>query len=188
MTDREYLDNFEALLTDGLVKLVQGAGLLGEAAYGVKLPASPDIDELWDRNLIKDYVADAVCNFNEYPEAAISWAGFLGMAVAHYWDSDWSAHKDDVLRNFYGKRGFDDMDENILQNCLGMELESPEAKKTSDTLLSCALAVLGLIQHEGIETQTEQGFYILARCYTVLYKIGAAIQLFRNGYVVKTIN
>ncbi len=182
MIDHEYLDRFESLLSEGLERLVRGAGLLGEAVYGMKLPASPDIDEFWDKSLIKDYIADAVQNFNEYPEAAISWAAFLGMAVAHHWDSDWAKHKNDTFKSFYGSRGFDDMDEHILRDIVGLELDSPEAKKISDTLLSCALAALGLIQHENIETQTEQGFYILARTYTVLYKMGEAIELHRLGY------
>jgi ABC-type glutathione transport system ATPase component len=45
-----------------------------------------------------------------------------------------------------------------------------------------SLAVLGLLQHEGVETQTARGFYLLARAYTVLYRIGAAIELHRLGY------
>ncbi|HIT47644.1 MAG TPA: hypothetical protein IAC35_07295 [Candidatus Cryptobacteroides merdipullorum] len=60
--------------------------------------------------------------------------------------------------------------------------DSPEAKKISDTLLSCALATLGLIRHEGIETQTERGFFVLTRSYSVLYRIGAGIELQRLGY------
>ena len=119
-------------------------------------------------------------NCNEYPEAAIAWAGFLGMAVAHNWDVDWEAHKDDPYKSYYGSRGWDDMDEHILWEVLAL----PEAigKKLSDTLDSCALAALGLIRHEGIEAQTELGFYVLVRTYSVLYRIGAAIELQRLGY------
>ena len=65
-----------------------------------------------------------------------------------------------------------------------MVVALPEAigKKLSDTLDSCALAALGLIRHEGIEAQTELGFYVLVRTYSVLYRIGAAIELQRLGY------
>ena len=42
--------------------------------------------------------------------------------------------------------------------------------------------MLGLLQHEGVETQTARGFYLLARTYTVLYRIGAGIELHRLGY------
>ena len=150
MKDTELYDRYERTLEDGLVKICRGAGLVGDM-----LLRSDDIDARWD-DYIKDYVADAVENFNIYPEAAISWAGFLGIAVAHWWDADWQGHKDDPYRSFYGTRGWDDMDEHVLRDLLGLKLDSPEAKKISDTLLSCALATLGLIRHEGIETQTEQ--------------------------------
>lgn len=169
-----YLDRYEAVLEDGLVKICKGAGLLRE-----QFMRSEDIDGKWEQ-YAQDYVADAVLNFNEYPEAAIAWAGFLGMAVAHNWDVDWEAHKDDPYKSYYGSRGWDDMDEHILWEVLAL----PEAigKKLSDTLDSCALAALGLIRHEGIEAQTELGFYVLVRTYSVLYRIGAAIELQRLGY------
>ena len=125
-------------------------------------------------------MADAVLNFNEYPEAAIAWAAFLGMAVAHNWDTDWDAHKNDSYKSYYGSRGWDDMDEHILWELLCL----PEqiGKKISDTLDSCALAALGLIRHEGIEAQTDLGFYVLVRTYAVMFRLGAAIELQRLGY------
>lgn len=174
------IDNFEQTLTQGLIKVLKGAGYLqGEYPENL-LPISEDIENFWNDHLIKDYIADAVVNFNDYPEAALSWAGFLGMAVARNWDKDWLRHRRDSYQNFYGSRGFDDMDEYILANILRVKPE--EAKRLSDTFLSLALATLGLIQHEGVETQTQTGFYILARCYTVIYKLGAALWLERLGY------
>lgn len=174
MQDTEFLDRFEKLLEDGLVKLCSGAGLLSGELLG-----SSDIDGNWDL-YVKDYVADAVENFNEYPQSSIAWAGFLGMAVAARWDRDWTLFKDDPYRSYYGKRGFDDMDEHILEDIVKLS-ESDEAKY-SNAMNSCALAALSLIRHEGIEPQTAQGFYILVRTYTVLYKIGAALELHRLGY------
>mgnify|MGYP003315387046 CR=1 FL=1 len=97
-------------------------------------------------------------------------------------DMDWEKFKDAPYTCYYGAKGWDDMDEYVLYELIGLDRESPEAKRISDTLLSCAMAVLSLIQHESIETQTELGFYVLARSYTVLYRIGAAIELKRMGY------
>ena len=74
------------------------------------------------------------------------------------------------------------MDEHILQNILKLDLDSAEATKIKDCLLSCATATLGLIRYEGIETQTEAGFYILARAYSVLFRIGVGLELKRLGY------
>ena len=174
--DTKDLDRFEQLLEDGLVKICSGAGLLP-----ADLVRCPDVDGLWDV-YIKDYIADAVVNFNEYPEAALAWAGFLGLGVAWAWDADWKRYKDQPYRKWYGARGWDDMDEHILRDVLGLPLDSPEAKKISETLQSCAYAVLGLLQHEGVETQTARGFYLLARACTVIYRVGAAIELHRLGY------
>ena len=77
MTDSAFYDSFETILENGLLKICRGAGLIGDT-----LLRSDDIDDRWEE-YIKDYVADAVENFNQYPEAAISWAGFLGIGVAH---------------------------------------------------------------------------------------------------------
>ena len=83
--------------------------------------------------------------------------------MAWGWEADWKHNREVPYRSWYGARGWDDMDEHILRDVLGLPLDGPEAKKISDTLLSCALAVLGLLQHEGVETQTARGFYLLAR-------------------------
>ena len=174
--DTAFLDRYEKTLEDGLQKVCSGEGLLdGE------ILRNQDLDEVWDR-YIKDYIADAVENINDYPEAAVAWAGFLGMGVAHNWDSHWTHHRHDAYTSYYGSRGWDDMDEHILHGVLGLELDGAEAKKISNTLQNCALAALALIRHEGIETQTARGFYVLARTYTAMYRIGAAIELHRLGY------
>ena len=167
------LDRFEAVLEEGLLKVCGGAGFSSE------MTISPDIEEKWDE-YVKDYVADAVDNYNDYPEAAIGFAGFLGMAVAHGWDIDWDVFK--VLRysDWYGSRGFDDMDDHIVEDIL--KLDADEAHKVSETLKSCALAAEGLMRHEGFEAQTADGFYAMVRSCTVLYRIGASMELYRLGY------
>ena len=158
--DTQLLDSFEKTLQLGLERICEAAGLLEGG-----LLQSDDIDSKWEE-YIKDYVADAVQNFNDYPEAALAWAGFLGMGVAHNWDDNWTLHRHDSYRDYV----------------LGLNLDSPETKKISDTLQSCALATLGLIRHEGIEPQTATGFYALTRSYSVFYRIGEGIELRRLGY------
>lgn len=171
MADREYLDNFERIMEDGLLK-VCGLGTL---------LASDDITQRWE-DLIKDYVADGVKNFNEWPEVALAWAGYLGAAVAHQWDEDWQAHCHDSYRSYYGAKGYDDMDENIIRHVLGLDLESDASHKMTSTLQNCAAALLGLFRHQNIEIQTEEGFYILARSFGVMFRVGAALELSRLGY------
>ena len=176
MEQKEYLDRYEEILESGLVKICTGAGLLqGE------MLSCPDTAEWWDAS-IKDYVADAVANFNEFPLAAVGWAAFVGMGIAWSWDNFWPDPSAGRIpySSFYGKRGFDDMDEHILSDVLG--LNEDLSSKISDTILSCSQAALGLIEHEDIDTQTSLGFYVLARTYSVMFRLGVSMELFRQGY------
>lgn len=177
MADTEFLDRYEKTLSDGLLKVCQGAGLIDSA----ELLDSPDISGKWDE-YIKEYVTDAVDNFNEYPQSALAWAAFLGLGVANCWDTAFEAFKAAPYQSYYGARGYDDMDEHILHDLLGLDLDGDEAKKISDTFNSLALYTLGLIRHEEIEPQTALGFFALTRSYTVFFRIGATIGLKRLGY------
>ncbi|MCQ2143344.1 MAG: hypothetical protein MJY56_04680 [Bacteroidales bacterium] len=188
MANTEFLDNYEKTLEEGLIKICRSAGMLRE---GEVLLSSPDIDEVWNERYIKDYVADAAANFGGYPEVAIAWAGFLGFGVAKRWDEDWAFHCKDAYRKYYGPHGYDDMDEYILKEILGLEIPGSGsgntiaegvAKKISDLLSSCATAALGLLRRCGVEPDTADEFYALVRTYTVLYRLGAAMELTRLGY------
>lgn len=176
MENTELLDKYEKTLEEGLVKVCANSGYIkGE------LLDSPDVTEKWDA-YIKDYVADAVENFNEYPEAAIAWAAFLGMGVAASWDRDWENGSKATYQSYYGSRGWDDMDEHILHDIFYLNLENDEAKKLSNTFMACAYAAMGLMRHEGVEAQTAEGFYMLTRTFSVMYRIGAGVALQRLGY------
>lgn len=177
MTDKEQLQqqlsDFETTLENGLVKLCASGALLRE------MLSSEDIDSKWDE-FIKDYVADAVGNINDYPEAAIGFAAFLGMGVAHHWDKDWARYKARRYTYYYGTRGFDDMDDHILEDVLN--LSEADARKYSEAVKSCVQATVSLLRREQIALQTEFGFYALVRCYGVMFRIGGALELFRLGY------
>lgn len=172
MIESAVLDRYEAVLSDGLVKICNGAGLLG-----TELLECPDLEHWWD-GVLQEYVADAVGNFNRYPDAAIGWAAFLGMGAAFRWDACWNPSM--RYDEFYGPRGFDDMDEYVTGTL--MHLGEERVKKLNDAFLSCSQAAQGLIAHEGIRTQTELGFYVLVRTYTVMFRLGASIELSRLGY------
>lgn len=181
-SDKIFLDNYEKTLQDGLMKVVKAVNKIGD-----NLLSSPDIDEKWEQ-FITEYVADAVHEFNNYPDAAIAWPGFIGMAIAHYWDKDWLAHKDIKYKDLYGPNGWDDMDESILHYVLGLDLGSDEAIGIAQTLSSCAMATQALIRHEKIEPQTAIGFYVLSRTYTVMFRIGAAMELYRLEYKMEKLS
>ena len=71
-SDSDYLDRFEAILEEGLLKLSSNLGLTdGE------LLSSEDINAKWEDSLMQGYVGDAVENFNSFPEVAVAWAAYL---------------------------------------------------------------------------------------------------------------
>ena len=103
--DIEYLDNFEARLTEDMLRLCTSLGMLDGT-----LLESEDITSKW-KELAPEYMADAVPNIKEFPEAAVGWAGYIGLAVAKWWDEDWGKHHNAKYSSLLGPRGFDDMDE-----------------------------------------------------------------------------
>lgn len=180
MDKEKYLDYFEKVLEQGLLKICKSSKVLDDSCQvDGKAFVSPDIEQVWER-FVKDYVGDAVENFNEFPDAAIGFAGFLGMAVAHNWDEDWESHRKDAYPAYYGLRGFDDMDDHIVSDVLKLD-ESDSAFFVS-LMKSLSMAVQVLLRREQIETQTDMGFYALVRSYGAMFRVGAAVELFRLGY------
>lgn len=182
MVNKVYLENFESRMTDGLLRLCKQYGMLD----GTFL-ATDDIDARW-QDFAPEYMADAVPNIADYPTVAIAWAGYVGMAVAHLWDEDWALHCNDDYKSLYGSAGFDDMDENIVQNVLGFHSESQEAKNIEQMMRRLGETALTMIRRENIEPQSPMAFHIYARVVKVVYRIGAAIELRRLGYKFEQVN
>lgn len=172
----EELDRFEEILERGLVKICTTAGLLEGSVL-----RSPDIEQKWDEYITR-YVEDAVANFEEYPHPTYAWAAFLGMGVAWNWDHDWVVGGHLPYEAYYGAEGWDDMDEYVMYEIFGLEKDGETAGKLIGTLLNCAEATEALIRHNGIEVDTEFGFYTVVRAYQVFYRIGASIALHKFGY------
>jgi hypothetical protein len=172
----QYYDTYEENLLREVLKMCTSLGMLdGE------LLASEDIDLKW-KEWAPEYIAVALPEVNSYPDFAIACAGYAGMAAAHWWDQDWGRHHGAEFASLLGPRGFDDMDEHIVQNVLGLTLDSIEAKQIMNILLCCAQKAATFIRHEHIEHQTVKAFHIFARTVRVMYKTGAALELKRLGY------
>lgn len=182
MVNNVYLENFESRITEELLRLCKQYEVLDGT-----LLATEDINARWQA-FAPEYMADAVPNVASYPTVAIAWAGYVGIAVAHLWDSDWAAHSKDEYKSLYGPAGFDDMDENIVQNVLGFHLESREAKSIEQMMRRLGETALTLIRRENIEPQSPMAFHIYARVVKVMFRIGAAIELKRLGYKFEQVN
>ena len=174
--DPRYYDAYEEKLLAELIQACSSLGMLDG-----QLLNSEDIDQKW-KEWAPEYIAEALPEVNAYPEFAIACAGYAGMAVAHWWDTDWSANHGNGYGKLHGQRGFDDMDEFIVQNILSLKLDSSEAKQLMNIMLVCSQKAVNFIRHEHIEAQTVKAFHIFARTVRVMYRIGAAIQLRRMGY------
>lgn len=172
----EYFDTFEQNLQIELLKLCTSHKMLDGT-----LLASEDIDERW-KEYAPSYMADSVSQINTFPAAAIAWAGYVGMAVAQWWDGNWERYAAEPYETLHGERGFDDMDEHIVRDILGLPLESPEAEKIEEMMRSCAHTAMTFIRREDTEAQTTKAFYLFARTTRVLFRIGAALELKRLGY------
>ena len=172
----EYFDTFEQNLQIELLKLCTSHKMLDGT-----LLASEDIEERW-KEYAPSYMADSVSQINTFPAAAIAWAGYVGMAVAQWWDSNWERYAAEPYETLHGERGFDDMDEHIVRDILGLPLESPEAEKIEEMMRSCAHTAMTFIRREDTEAQTTKAFYLFARTTRVLFRIGAALELKRLGY------
>jgi hypothetical protein len=176
MEDNKYFETYEENLLQEMLRVCTSLGMLdGE------LLNSEDIDLKW-KEWAPEYIAESLPEVNSYPEFAIGCAGYAGMAVAQWWDTDWGRNHSMKYESLHGPRGFDDMDEHIVQNILGLSLDSVEAKQIVNILLCCAQKAVDMIRHEQIEHQTVKAFHIFARTVKVMFRIGAAMQLKRLGY------
>ena len=178
MHNIEFYEQYEQRLTNVLVDLCTSRGFLSGQLYMID-----ELDEKWNE-IAPNYMVDAVSEVNEYPSVAIAWAAYLGMGVAALWDTVWSDYKD--VDNLYDKfrepRGFDAMDEFVLEEMLSLELKSSMAKNIEDLLRSCARLAISTIQKEEPEAQTSASFYLLASTVKVFFKIGIALELKLLGY------
>lgn len=145
------------------------------------LLSSPDIDGHWQK-LGGDYIADAMPQIADYPTVAVAWAAYLGMAVACGWDSDWAMCANMPYSVYYGRQGFDDMDDHIISDIIGIDLNSPEAGSLRELFRKCADATVSLIRHEHIEPQSIAAYQVFVASCQEMYRIGAAVELARLGY------
>ena len=109
----KYYEAYEDKLQQEVLKMCKSLGMLDN-----ELLSSEDIDQKW-KEWAPEYIAEALPEVNMYPEFAIACAGYAGMAVAQWWDSDWKKRRNNSYKMFYGPKGFDDMDDYIVEKVLG---------------------------------------------------------------------
>lgn len=179
--DAVYYSIFQSGLERELLKICTDAGLL----EGVLL-RTDDIDDKW-KEFAPEYMADGVPDIADYPTVSVGWAAYAGMAVACWWNRDWEKLGGQPYSALKGPGGWDDMDENIMQNILGILPASKETEQINAVMQSCAQTAVALIRREQAEPQSPRAFYLYARTVQVMFSLGAAVELYRLGYEMRKI-
>lgn len=170
------MDSFE-----DKVKRDLHAYLLMEEKIDKRLPDAVDIEEQW-KPIAEAYLPDGIREFNGYPTVSLGWMMYTGMAVAQMWDEDWQRYTslDNIYTHLRDKRGYDTMDEYILEEVV--KLEGTEREKTEHIVAECASRTYSMLRHAGFEPGTKDAFNAYVDALHQMYLMGAAIQLKTLGY------
>ena len=186
MSEQEaYLEQYTSELQPLLLQLAQQEGFLRGP-----LLETADLDELWPA-LAQPYMANAVPDFEQYPLVSLGWMTFVGMAMAVLWDEDWQRYQplgSALYTQLRDARGWDELDEYVLEDVLGMLRGSEEAKRYTDLVRRLAELALTQLRHENAEPSSPMAFQLYARTLFGLYRIGVALGLARLGYKLTQAN
>lgn len=171
-----YLTRFEEKLQEDLLRLCTSYKMLDRV-----LLANDDIDSQW-QVLAPEYMGDAIPQIADYPTVSVAWAAYLGLAVAHGWDRNWEECKQAPYTTYHGKQGFDDMDEHIVYDILGLVEDGYEVRQLEEVIRHCGESAVSAIRHEHVEPQSPLAFHVYARACKVMFRMGAAMELKRLGY------
>lgn len=151
-----------------------------------------DIEELQEKwkQSAPQYMADVVPEYARYPMVAVAWACYYGMAAATYWDSCWDSVKDtpDLYAAIRDRRGFDNMDDFVLDDVIGLHAQSADTREAAEAtrlvtaIQDCAAEALSLLAHSAVEPGTKEAFYIFSKVAREFFTLGVSITLYRLGY------
>lgn len=178
----ETVEKFEEKVKNDLTTFLQRKGALDEIT-----PDCPDVEEKWTF-IGRAYIPDGAKEFQQYPVVSLGWMMFIGMAMAYYWDEDWTRYADrtdfyEVLRD---TDGYDNLDETVVKTLLGYEGEA--ADKIIDLVAECASRVYNILSHEHIENGSPEAFGCYVAALHQLYLIGMKMELNALGYHMTPLN
>ena len=145
------------------------------------LPECTDVETKWPA-IAEAYLPDGAREFASYPIASLGWMMFIGMAIAKYWDSDWEKYSaaDDLYTPMRDKRGFDNLDEYIMDEVL--DVHGDAAEDLQNLVGDSAERVKHELFALDVEPGTIEAFKAYVVCLQVMYRMGMAVQLKTMGY------
>ena len=182
--DLEFLNSFTEKLSKTVVDLCSADELLDGKMLEVE-----ELDQKWHTSA-PEYMAAAVPQIADYPLAAIAWACYVGMGAAVLWDKSWGDYKDteDWYSLMSKPRGFDCLDEYVIECLVGYSLDSEENQKLEGVIRKCANTAQTMIRKEGIEPQSVMAFHLFARVVKVFFELGVSLELTHRGYKYVKVN
>ena len=155
--------------------------LVKHDAVDERLPECPDVEDKWPA-IAEAYLPDGAREFANYPVASLGWMMFIAMAVTKFWDQDWERYDkvEDLYLMLKDKRGFDNLDEYILDEVLDLHGDAAEQMQTlvGDTAERAKRALF----RQDIEPGTADAFKAYVACLQCMYQLGMAVQLKAMGY------
>ena len=170
------MEDFAAKMLDDLHRYLVKRGAVDE-----RWPECPDVEAKWPA-IAEAYLPDGAREFANYPVASLGWMMFVAMAVTKYWDEDWEKYDkiEDLYLHLRDKRGYDNLDEYILDEVL--ELHGDAAEQLQTLVGDCAERVKRALYHQDIEPGTADAFKAYVACLQCMYQAGMAVQLKSLGY------
>ena len=169
--------DFEQTVHDDLY-----AYLLSTAMVDERLPEAPDIEQLWPE-IGRSYMADGIREYNTgYPSVSLGWMMFVGMAVAKYWDVEWSLYGKvpDLYAYLRDRIDYDHMDDYILDSVLCLDADT--RRRVNDTVAESASRTYSRICHMHFEPSSAEAFRAYTAALHQMYLMGIAVELKRLGY------
>ena len=170
------MENFAATLLENLHRYLAERGSVDE-----RMPECPDVEAKWVP-VAEAYLPDGAREFNLYPIASLGWMMFIGMAVTKYWDADWEKYGkiDDLYTPLRDKRGYDHLDEYIMDEVL--DVHGDDAEALQELVGDCAERAKRALYSQDIEPGTADAFKGYVGCLQCMYQLGMAVQLKAMGY------
>lgn len=170
------IESFASTLLTDLHRYLMERGAMDE-----RFPECPDVEEKW-QPIAEAYLPDGIREFADYPVASLGWMMFVGMAVAKFWDEDWEKYgkEDDLYTPLRDKRGYDQLDEYILDEVLDLHGDAAEERQT--LVGDCAERAKRALFALDIEPGTVEAFKGYVACLQCMYQLGMAAQLKAMGY------